>query len=881
MRNLRLKYKFTIIMLLAALPTAVATYLLVVQASESIEFAVKEVEGSRYLQPLSKLHQLVGDHRVAYMSSLVDNQKVLADVHERVQANLEAVDSVHQQLSEHLGIDKQWDTARTSVEVLLSSDTYKNYETATHLHNDTISALNALATRIGDGSNLILDPELDSYYLMDAVLLKIPHAMAELNHYQVQFSERNGFMYQTPNLYKLQEIETMLNLAIDTVDTATNHNSALKRSLDDIKAKFHGKYVVALEALEKVRVNSTPELQQQAFALTNEAVNYGYILFDATNVELQSLIQARIDRYTGKRNMMLAFVTASVAAGMLFTYLVARSITGSITRAMTVAQAIADDRLDNKIIASGRDEPGLLMSSLSLMQEKLNVRIGEERQQSIINGRIKQALECVSSPVMMADIDQSIIYVNNAASDFFTRFEPALAREISGFSSDNIIGQPINFLCKGKSQPDSIKQHKMSGELNCVVGERHVKFTSSPVNDDDGEALGTVIEIHDRTDEVTVEQAVGNDVMNLVDATLKGNLTGQINADGKPEFLVPVYNGINDMVGICNQVIASAGEVFNRLAKGDLSYTWKPDDSHVLQGDFLQLHNDANTTVAQLSEMIGKLKSDAAVVSESASKVLSVNTQLEDNSLAASQQADSVSHAVDSISGNVDTIAGAAEQMNASIKEIVKNTQRSNTVANKAVDLTKAADGKVAQLSTSSVDIGAMVKVINSIAEQTNLLALNATIEAARAGDAGKGFAVVANEVKELAKETAKATEDISDKIRTIQSDSTSATEGIREIDDIVQQINSLQADTATAMEQQSATTQEISRSIGTVANETSGISQEVCELVKGTGETTEAVHVSKEEVMQLNRVAGNLQELVGRFTLGESCNVNKAGKAA
>ena len=870
MKNLRFRSKFIIIILLAFLPTAVATYLLSQSKSESINFASKEVAGSQYLQPLSKLHQLISEHRVAYMSSLVDKPTMLAEVNKKLTATLAAVDAMQNQHGDNLGIEDQWIKAQASVENLINTELGEDYDSATRLHNDTIASLNALATQVGDGSNLIIDPELDSFYLMDAVLLKILPALTELNHYHVQFSEKNGFMYQTPNMYRMRGIEALLHSAYNTVQKAISHNPALGTSLNEAGMMFKEDYVEALAALEKVRVNSTPELQQQAFSITDTAVKEGYVLFDNVNQALQSLLETRIDRFDHERSMTLAFVLATVMGGMLFTFLVGRSITSSVTRAMTVAEAISNDHLDNDIVESGRDESGQLMASLSVMQEKLNARINDERQQSISNGRIKQALEYVSSPVMVAGVDQSIIYLNNAANEFFAHHESALIRDINGFSRHDIIGQPMSFLCEGRIQTASAEPNADDNQRECVVGDRHLRLISSPVNDDKGEALGTVIEFRDRTDEVAVEQAVGNDVVGLVNAALKGNLNDRINADDKPAFLVPVYNGINDMVAVCDHVISNAGKVFNRLASGDLSHKWEVDATHNLQGDFLRLHNDANATVTQLSEMIARLKSDAAVVSASASKVLSVNTMLEDNSLSASQQANSVSSSVDSISGNVDTIAGASEQMNASIKEIVKNTQRSTSVANQAVGLTKAADERVAQLSTSSLDIGAMVKVINSIAEQTNLLALNATIEAARAGEAGKGFAVVANEVKELAKETAKATEDISKRIATIQSDSTSAAKGIREIDDIVQQINSLQTDTVTAMEEQSATAQEISRSIGNVANETSGISQEVSELVSGTGETTEAVHVAKDEVMQLNQVAGNLQTLVERFNLGE-----------
>ena len=257
------------------------------------------------------------------------------------------------------------------------------------------------------------------------------------------------------------------------------------------------------------------------------------------------------------------------------------------------------------------------------------------------------------------------------------------------------------------------------------------------------------------------------------------------------------------MVGMCDSVISNAGVVFKRLASGDLSNSWKSEDGIDLKGDFLQLHDDANTTTAQLNDIVSRLKDNAAIVSSSSTNVLNTNNELEANASIASRQANSVSSAVNSIAENVDSIAGAAQEMTTSVSEIAKNADRSSAVAEEAANLTKKADGKLSKLAQSSQDIGAMIKVINSIAEQTNLLALNATIEAARAGETGKGFAVVANEVKDLAKETARATEDISEKIKAIQNDSVDAASSIREIDSIVVQINELQAETAAAMQQQ------------------------------------------------------------------------------
>lgn len=850
------------------LPTAFATMLLANVATGTISFAAKEVAGRDYLQPVSKLFQLIGEHRIAYMSSLVTEPDAVANVRAELAGAIEQVESVHAELAERLELGNEWEDAKTSISHLTTLARGLDYDTALIEHDMAIERLSALTQVIGDHSNLILDPELDSFYLMDAVLLKIPPAMALLGSYQVHFSEMNNFMYQLPNLYKLEKVADASAAAADTVDIAIRHNSTLAGKLGAANTIFRESYIKAMNSLESVRVNSTPELQKQAFDNASAALEHGFELFDAVNENLLFLLNARMQRDAKRRTSLVSVVLITIAIGILFTFLVGRSITSSIVRAKTLAEAIADDQLDNTIDAKGKDEPAELLRALSVMQANLNTQITNERKQSVVNGRIKQALECVSSPVLVTDVDKQIIYSNIAANTFFETYESALAKDIDGFSHQRVIGQPINFICR--SLPTVGSTSADNQKTDDILGQRNLRFTASQVTDDAGDDLGMVIEIRDRTDEVAVEQAVGNDVMGLVAEVLKGNLGERINAENKPSFLAPVYNGINDMVSVCNSVISSAGMLFKRLADGDVSQRWDDSDSIVLHGDFRQLHDDANATVVQLSQMIARLKHDAAIVSATAENVIKVNGKLEDNAMSASQQAGSVSEEVNTISNNVDTIAGAAEQMNASIKEIAKNTQRSTSVAAEAVDLTKAADERVGKLASSSLDIGAMVKVINSIAEQTNLLALNATIEAARAGDAGKGFAVVANEVKELAKETARATEDIGEKIRTIQVDSDSAAEGIREIDSIVQQINELQADTATAMEQQSTTTQEISRSIGTVANGASGISGEVDDLVQGTVDTTEAVHSAKDEAIQLKQVASNLQALVDNFKMAD-----------
>jgi len=316
-----------------------------------------------------------------------------------------------------------------------------------------------------------------------------------------------------------------------------------------------------------------------------------------------------------------------------------------------------------------------------------------------------------------------------------------------------------------------------------------------------------------------------------------------------------------------------AGE-FNRLAKGGrhvyLQATYNPirdRDGKVIKVVKMALDVTAQVELRKgVEKVLNEVGQSSATLSAAAQELTATSQQLAANAEETAAQANTAAAAAEQVSTNVSTVAAGAEQMGASIKEIAKSAAEAAKVATTAVRVANSTNTIIGKLGESSAEIGNVVKVITSIAQQTNLLALNATIEAARAGEAGKGFAVVANEVKELAKQTAKATEDIGRKIEAIQTDASGAVRAIGEIGQIIGQINDIQNTIAGAVEEQTATTGEINRNISEAARGSGEIAQNVVGVAEAARGTTEGAADAKRAADELSRLAGTMQNLVARF---------------
>ncbi|HIB69351.1 MAG TPA: PAS domain S-box protein [Phycisphaerales bacterium] len=310
------------------------------------------------------------------------------------------------------------------------------------------------------------------------------------------------------------------------------------------------------------------------------------------------------------------------------------------------------------------------------------------------------------------------------------------------------------------------------------------------------------------------------------------------------------------------QKVSSIMETVRLLETGDLTAEFKVKSDDPIG----RVSRGLQAFVDRLRESIASVTENSVTLASASEELSACAAQMTASADESYVQSGAALEASEGVNSNIQTVATATEEMADSIVEISKNANQAARVVSKAVEVANDTNVTISKLGDSSIEIGNVIKVITSIAQQTNLLALNATIEAARAGEAGRGFAVVANEVKELAKETAKATEDISAKIQTIQEDSDGAVKAIHEITTIIDEISGIADSIAGAVEEQSATTTEMSRTVGEVARVSSEIMTSVSQVNESVAMSKAGAGESLSAAKELARMASHLQALVNRF---------------
>jgi methyl-accepting chemotaxis protein len=320
---------------------------------------------------------------------------------------------------------------------------------------------------------------------------------------------------------------------------------------------------------------------------------------------------------------------------------------------------------------------------------------------------------------------------------------------------------------------------------------------------------------------------------------------------------IPLVKSITRPIGRVGRAVAA-------LASGDLTVR-----SEVTSKDeFGRMAEGLDQAIEALRASLGQISGSAATLAGASAGLTTVAGDIAGAVDDTNTRTRAASAQSEEVSRHVQMVAAGSEEMGQSIREIAQSTSEAARIAESAVSEAERATRTIATLGESSAQIGQVLKLITSIAEQTNLLALNATIEAARAGEMGKGFAVVAGEVKELAQETAKATDDISTRVAAIQRDTEGAVEVIDRISEVIAKINEYQTTIASAVEEQTATTQEMSRGIADAAAGSDRIAQDIGEVASASDQSLQGVRQAERSSGEVARTADELRELVGRFRL-------------
>ena len=389
----------------------------------------------------------------------------------------------------------------------------------------------------------------------------------------------------------------------------------------------------------------------------------------------------------------------------------------------------------------------------------------KEREQALAdeNARVRQALDAVTTNVMIADGDANIIYMNDAVRQMMLTAESDLRKVLPNFDARSLMGKSMDIFHKNPAHQRSLISN-LSGTYRgkAEVAGRYFSVIANPIISN-GKRIGTVVEWDDKTAENNIEKEVDR----MLEAAMAGDFTRQMSLDGKTGFFADLSKNLNTLVSTVEVSLNDILRMLGAMAKGDLSERITRE----YQGAFGQLKNDANLTADKLTEIIGKIRASSGAISTAANEIAQGNADL--------------SQRTEEQASSLEETASSMEQMTSTVRQSSANAQEANGFSDEAQARARSGGQVVAkaikameEINVASKRISDIIGVIDEIAFQTNLLALNAAVEAARAGEQGRGFAVVAGEVRNLAQRSAGAAKEIKELIR----DSVSKIEDGREL---------------------------------------------------------------------------------------------------
>jgi len=555
----------------------------------------------------------------------------------------------------------------------------------------------------------------------------------------------------------------------------------------------------------------------------------------------------------------LAAVALITLVSILLNLGLMKTVKSCFEQVINISYRLADGQYRNTIELNRNGLVGDVYRGIYGMQVKLNADLAETKEVSASATRIKQALDNVSSSVMVADNNLDIIYLNKTVQETFRNAESDLQKDLPNFKADKLLGANIDQFHKNPAyQRKIIPELSSTMESSLNIGGRTMAFVANPVNNDNGDRIGTVVEWLDRTLEVNIE----NEIESIVEGVKAGQLDQRIDMAGKEGFFEKLSGGINELSDVIDSVFNDVSSTMQSMATGDL--TNRIDSEY--QGTYLECKNSINASIDKISGIVGQVNESAGFINNSSQEIASGNNNL---SQRAEQQA-----------ANLEETASSMEELTSTVKNNADNAQQANQVATTARqlaeqggDVVTSAVSAMQEINESSNKIAEIIGVIDEIAFQTNLLALNASVEAARAGEQGRGFSVVATEVRNLAQRSATAAKESKELIQTSVQKVRSGTEfvnetgkslseivtGVKKVGDIVAEIAAASAEQSQGIGQvNEAITQldEITQQNAALAEEASAASVSMSDQSTNMTELLEFFNVGNQTAAPVSRQA-------------------------
>ena len=520
------------------------------------------------------------------------------------------------------------------------------------------------------------------------------------------------------------------------------------------------------------------------------------------------MVEKARDNFSTARLWMIFAGMAALIVGILIARALILAVTRPISEVVATFQSLAHGDYTRNVDTSRNDEMGQVLQRLQSMQIQQGFNVAETKRVSDENLRIKIGLDCVSSPVRIADSDGRIIYANKALLKAVADMEDVLRDYIPGFSADKLVGSDVGVFYR-EDREEAIARLKElvdTRRAEMSIGNRVYLVTTNPIVNDRGQRLGTVGEWRDRTNELAVEKEVAA----IVGAAANGDFSTRIIEEGKEGFFRSLAQDINRLLNTSQQGLEDVARVLSSMAGGDLSQTINADYA----GTFGQLKDDTNATVLRLQEIVTQIKDATDAINTAAKEIASGNQDLSSRT---EEQASSL-----------EETASSMEQLTGTVKQNADNARQANELAGTAQQVAVKGGEVVSQvvdtmsaIHQSSSKIADIIGVIDGIAFQTNILALNAAVEAARAGEQGRGFAVVATEVRNLAQRSAAAAKEIkgliSDSVEKVETGNRLVDQAGRTMDEVVTSIKrvaKIMADISDASREQSSGIEQVSRAV-------------------------------------------------------------------